>query len=74
VSQIDSTDVIASSPKNCDVYVSNFYETTNILNFTCNPALPNTGVDIVAMSAAGGLASVAVIAGAIVIAVRRRKA
>jgi LPXTG-motif cell wall-anchored protein len=73
-SATDFTDVIASSPKSCDVYVSNYEPSTNILNFPCNPALPNTGVDVVAMSAAGGLATVAVIAGVIVIAVRRRKA
>ena len=37
-------------------------------------ALPNTGIDSVAMAAAGGFAAVAALAGVTIVAVRRRKA
>lgn len=73
VSTTAYTDVIASSPKNCDVYVSNFEETTNILNFPCGPELPNTGVNAVAFAAMGGFALVAIAAGTFVLVARRRK-
>lgn len=38
------------------------------------PVLPNTGIDTVAFAAAGGLASVAALAGAAFVIVRRRNA
>ena len=73
-SATDYTDVIASSPKNCDVYVSNFEPSTNILSFPCDAALPNTGVDTMATVTAGAFGLLALSAGAFVLIARRRKA
>lgn len=68
----DYTDVIASSPKNCDVYVSNYEPSTNILNFPCDPELPNTGVDATEVVAMSGFALLAISAGGFVLVARRR--
>ncbi len=69
----DASDVLASSSLKCDVYVSNFYETTNILNFDCS--LPDTGASqalvITLASVGGGLLILGIVA---VILVRRRNA
>jgi LPXTG-motif cell wall-anchored protein len=48
--------------------------TLKVLPVCPPPALPNTGIDSVAMAAAGGFAAVATLAGLTIVAVRRRKA
>ncbi len=71
-SEAEYTDVIASSPLSCDVYVSNYEPSTNILNFPCDATLADTGVDSESATAFGGFAIAAVLAGLIAVIVRRR--
>jgi LPXTG-motif cell wall-anchored protein len=48
--------------------------TLEVLPVCPPPTLPDTGIDSVAMAAAGGFAAVAALAGVTIVAVRRRKA
>jgi LPXTG-motif cell wall-anchored protein len=68
----NASDVLASSTKVCDVYVSNYYETTNILNFDCS-ALPDTGTSPSVIGTSIAVSVGLLVAGALALIVVRRR-
>jgi LPXTG-motif cell wall-anchored protein len=68
----NASDVLASSTKVCDVYVSNYYETTNILNFDCS-ALPDTGASPSVIGTSLAVSAGLLVAGALALIVVRRR-
>ena len=69
------TDTVASSPHNCDVYVSDYYSVTNILNYTCNEsdatALAQTGTNSGVLGSLAVFGLLVASAGAVLLARRR---